>query len=123
LFLLCFSGVQATSLGEPFTLQSGETLAHSEYKTPYPFGGDKRLVVSVTFEAEAPDPGVRNASIVEILINNLIPTAVSKDFENVSVWAAKTETSTGRDRKGLFSLSISAGAYENYDFTLGDEWI
>lgn len=123
LFLLCFSGVRATSLGEPLTLQCGETLAHSEYKTLHPFGGDKRLVVSITFAAEVPDPSVRNASIVEILINNLIPTAVSKDFENVSVWETKTETSTGLDRKGLFSLSVSAGAYENYDFTLGDEWI
>lgn len=123
LLLSCLVSLSTNALGEPVTLQSGETLTASDYKTLNSINGIQRLAVTITFKDDSPDPDIRNASIVEVLANHLIPTAARLGYSHIAIWETKAEASTDSKPERMFSLNLTAGAYTNYDFSIGKNWI
>ena len=112
-----------TAVAEKYTLKSGETLANSEYSTLYPLGGKKALTLEVTFQSKATDPDLRNASLIEILLEHLLPKAVAEGYSEASIWETKIDASSGAGKNPFFSFGVKASAHENYDFSLQDKWI
>lgn len=119
----CFFLCPGMAAADTYKLNTGEVLADSEYQTLHAVGGPKRLVLEVTFEDKDPDPVIRNASLLEILTNHLLPMAAKKGFSEVSIWETKLETPSGKKKKSIISFNVNAAVYENYDFVLGDQWI
>lgn len=107
---------------EPYTLRTGERLTDSEYITTRSIFGKSQLVLQVEFESEEPDENLRNHSLIELLTEHLLPSAVQSGKRHVSIWETIAQGKSGPEVGG-FSLQLSAGAYENYDFELGENWI
>lgn len=116
--LHCFIAASAS----PYTLKTGEHLVDSEYITTHSLYGDSQLVLQVEFEPGEVDKELRNLSLIEILAEHLLPSASKAGKKKVSVWETLHQGKVGPEAGG-FSLKLSAGAYENYDFELGDDWI
>ncbi|MDJ0921713.1 MAG: hypothetical protein QNI84_11330 [Henriciella sp.] len=107
---------------EPYTLNTGERLVDSEFITTQPLFGKAQLVLEVEFEPGETDRTLRNLSLIELLAEHLLPTASRSGFERVSIWEALKQGKVGPETSA-FTLKLSAGAYENYDFELGKDWI
>ena len=107
---------------EPYTLKTGERLVDSKYITTQSLFGKSQLVLQVEFESKEPDANLRNLSFIELLTEHLLPTAAKSGKHHVSIWEMLAQGNMGPEAGG-FSLKLSAGAYENYDFALGDRWI
>ncbi|MEM9178362.1 MAG: hypothetical protein AAGA89_01560 [Pseudomonadota bacterium] len=80
------------------------------------------MVLQVEFEPSDIDKELRNLSLIEILAEHLLPRASKSGDSKVSIWETLKQGKVGPETGG-FSLKLSAGAYENYDFELGDDWI
>ncbi len=94
----------------------------SEYISTWPLFGKRQLVLQVEFEAEEIDPASRNLSLIELVTEHLIPTALRSGEDRVSIWEANKQISAGSET-GVVALKLSAGSFENYDFEIGDDWI
>ena len=121
-FLAFFAVCSFAAHASPYTLKTGEHLIDSEYITTHSLFGDSRLVLQVEFEPGEVDKDLRNLSLIEILAEHLLPSASKAGKKKVSVWETLHQGKVGPEAGG-FSLKLSAGAYENYDFELGDDWI
>lgn len=110
------------AIASPYTLNTGEHLVDSEYITTHSLFGGSRLVLQVEFEPDEIDKDLRNLSLIEILMEHLLPAASASGKTKVSVWETIREGKVGPEAAGV-SLKLTAGTYENYDFELGDDWI
>ena len=112
--------VPATEAANSYTLKSGERVLGSQYLQTFSTSG-RTLMLQLEFAEEETDSETRNSSLAELVVERLLPTAVSERYDQAAL-VELTESETGGPDIPSVPLQIDAFAGQMYQFELGDNW-